>query len=91
MKTDVFGVAKLRLLDESGKIEATRASGAAVSAGKGTMHDLMTVYEERTKANADLKPGSITAKLVALKKLRKTWPGLESLKPSQVSPSAVMD
>jgi hypothetical protein len=81
LETDVFPVAKLRLADEAQKVERMRGSRAAVEAGKGTMGDLMRNYEERTRANNELKPASIVSRLVALKKIRKTWPELEGLKP----------
>jgi integrase len=51
----------------------------------------MRVYEERSKANPDLKPATITSRLVALGKLRKTWPELDGMKPTQVTPRAVLD
>lgn len=89
LKTDVFTVAKLRLADHAGRIEAQRAGSGMVAAGKGTVGDLMLVYEARSLANTELKPSSITSRLVALKKIRKTWPELAGLKPSQVSHSAV--
>jgi integrase len=91
LETDVFSVAKLRVLDEAAKIAALRSSTANVTAGKGTVADLISVYETRSAANSELKPASLTARSVALKKLKKTWPGIESLKPSQVTPSAIAD
>ncbi len=91
LKTDVFSVAKLRVGDEAAKIEALRQSASNVTAGKGTLADLIAVYETRNRENNDLKPASITARAVALKKLKKTWPRLESLKAAQVSPAAVAE
>ena len=91
LDTDVFSVAKLRLGVEAAKIEARRGRSAAVASGAGTMGDLMALYAERTQASTDLKPSSISARLVALKKLQKTWPGLAALKPTQVSRAAVND
>jgi hypothetical protein len=41
LDTDVFPVAKLRLNDEAAKIGHQRSSAAAVTAGSGTMQDLM--------------------------------------------------
>jgi integrase len=90
LDTDVFSVAKLRLTDEASKVGRRRGSRNAVETGAGTVGDLMAVYEERTKANADLRPTSIASRLVALKKVRKTWPGLAALKPSQVTHPAVV-
>ncbi|HWA08906.1 MAG TPA: site-specific integrase [Opitutaceae bacterium] len=91
LDTDVFTVAKLRLNDEASKIERMRGSKAAVNAGGGTMADLIRVYEERCKTNTDLAASSVEARLVALKKVLKTWPELAGMKPPQVSPSAVAD
>lgn len=91
LDTDVFTVAKLRLGDESAKIERQRNSRASVVAGSGAMGDLMAIYEERTRAHAELKPSSITARLVALKKVRKTWPDLELKKPQSVTSAAVAE
>src|SRR5688572_1285742 len=69
LDTDVFTVAKLRLNDEAAKIEKLRGSHNAVTAGKGVVGDFIAVYVQRTDANADLKPASKVARLVALKKL----------------------
>jgi integrase len=38
-----------------------------------------------------LKPASVSARLVALKKLQKTWSGIDSLAPKQITPAAVFD
>jgi hypothetical protein len=61
LNTDVFSVAKLRVADEATKIEKLRDSSSAVVAGSGTVGDLMRVYEERSKANPDLNPATLTA------------------------------
>lgn len=91
LETDVFSVAKLRLADKAAEIEALRRSGKAVTAGSGTVGDLMAVYQQRTNSDTELKPASITARLVALKKLHKTWPELAGLKPLQVTTPAVAE
>lgn len=49
LKSDVFSVAKLKILDEAAKVEAFRQSGAAATAGKGTLGDLINVYEQGVK------------------------------------------
>jgi hypothetical protein len=90
LDTNVFTVAKLRLNDEAAKIERRRACGTAVSSGNGTVGDFMEVYEDRTRKDPDLKPSSILARLVALKKIRKTWPELARLKASAVTEDAVV-
>jgi integrase len=91
LKTTVFTVAKLKLNDESRKIEKLRGSKAALGTAKGTVGDLMAVYEERVKGNEDLKPNSKKARLSGVTKLRRTWPELPSLKPAQVTPAAVAE
>ena len=90
LDTDVFSVAKLRMNQQAANIERHRESANLVQTGEGRIGDLMRVYEERTKANPDLKASSIQARLVALGKVRRTWPELEGLKPSQVTPRAVL-
>jgi len=91
LKTDVFTVAKLRLNDEAAKIERMRDTRAAVTAGTGTIGDLMRIYEATTTSDTELKPSSIAARLVALKKVQKTWPGIEGLKPSRITAEAVQE
>jgi integrase len=89
LDTDVFTVAKLRLNDEGAKIERRRGSITAVEAGTGTVADFIAIYKERSNAHSELKASSKTARMVALKKLRKTWPELETMKPAQVTSAAV--
>lgn len=89
LDTDVLSVAKLRLNDAASKIGRLRGSAAAVTAGAGTMLDLLVLYEESSKGHSELRPASITARLTALKKVRKTWPELAGMKPAQVTPGAV--
>ncbi|MEO6002588.1 MAG: site-specific integrase [Opitutus sp.] len=86
LDTDVFGVAKLRLSDESRAVEKQRGSRAAILSGECTVGDLMRSYEERTRDIPDdeLKPASKSARMVALQKIRKTWPDVEKLKPAQL-------
>jgi len=91
LKTDVFGVAKLRLADESAKIERTRGSAKSVEEGTGTVGDIITVYKARVDANSELRPASKARRHVALKKLLQTWPGIEKMKPSQITAPAVAD
>lgn len=91
LDTDVLSVAKLRLADKAAEMAKRRGSLANVEAGKATVGDLIAVYVARTKANSDLRPASVSARLVALKKLKKTWPDVEFLAPKQITPSAVFD
>ena len=91
LDTDVFTVAKLRLADKAADVEKIRGTVAHVAAGKATMGELMEVYTARTKTNPDLRPSTVASRLVSLKKLQKTWPGIEGLEPKQITPSAVFD
>jgi integrase len=93
LDTDVFSVAKLRLNDESRAIEKQRGSRTAVASGDCTVGDLMRRYEELTNEAPDdeLKPASKSARLVALQKIRKTWAGIEELKPTQVTQRDVIE
>ena len=91
LETDVFTVAKVRLAVEAGKIMQRRGNQSAVLAGSGTMADLMAVYATRSSANTELRPSSVKARLIALKKVQRTWPELAALKPAQVSHAAVVE
>jgi len=91
LDTDVFSVAKLRVADKAGEMEKMRGSAVRVEAGKALMGELMDVYTQRTKSNSDFQPGTISSRLVALKKLQKTWPGIESLEPRKITPSVIFD
>jgi integrase len=91
LDTDVLRVAKLRLPDQVKKMEGLRALQPNVSAGRASMAELMELYLARTHANADLKPSSIVARVTALKKIRKTWPGIQYLRPGQITPVAVQE
>ncbi len=91
LDTDVLSVAKLRLADKAGEIQKLRGTTANVTAGDATMHDLIEVYKTRTQANTDIKPATVTAYLGAVKRLLKTWPGIEALEPRQVRSPAVFD
>lgn len=89
-QTHVLSVARARKIEEDAKYERMRGSRRAVDSGECTVGQLMEAYEERTKV-ADLRPASITARLVGLKKVRKTWPEIARMKPAHVTPSAIMD
>lgn len=91
LDTDVLTVAKLRLADEVKKIELLRGSNQSVASGRGTVGDLIRIYEKRVKALTNIKPSSIDSRITALKKVIKTWPDLEQMKPRQVTPAAVWE
>jgi integrase len=91
LETDVFSVAKLRVADKAALVEKTRGAVAHVAAGKATMGELMDVYLARTESNPDFKPATVAARIVALKKLEKTWPELRFLEPKQITPTLIFD
>ncbi|MDD3181007.1 MAG: hypothetical protein PHQ04_11755 [Opitutaceae bacterium] len=68
LKTTVFSVAKLRLIDEAARIERLRTARHAVASGSATMGERMGAYAEQTRARTDTKEVSKTARIVALKK-----------------------
>ena len=89
LKTDVFSVAKLRLADESAKIERLRGAGRAMASGDCTMHDILEAYREQTNGRQDIKLSTKTAINDALRKILKTWPELarkEGIKPLNPAP-----
>lgn len=89
LDTDVLGVAKLRLAAELSKITALRDSRSSVEKGDANVGELMQVYRERTDANPDLEESSKESRKVALKKIVKTWPGIEGRAPKAITPAAV--
>ena len=89
LDTDVFSVAKLRIADEAARFQKVRGTVTEVAAGKATLGQLFDIYRQRSKANTDLRPASITARLTGIKKVLKTWPGIEDLEPRQITPAAV--
>lgn len=61
-----------------------------MEAGTATVGELMRAYEDRT-AEVITNPRTRAARLVAIEKIRKTWPALGIMKPSQVTPATVWD
>jgi len=91
LETDVLSVAKLRLADKAAEVEKLRGMVVSVEAGKATMRDLIEAFRARTQANTDIKPATVTAQLGAVKRLVKTWPGIEGLEPRQITTPAVFE
>ena len=89
--TDVLMVAKLRLADKASEVERIRGTAVNVETGKATIHDLIEAFKARAKANSDIKPATVTARLGAVKRVLRTWPGIEGLEPRQITTSAVFD
>jgi len=91
LETDVYSVAKLRVADKAEEMGKMRGSAVHVQSGKAIMGELMDVYEARTKENAEFRPSTVSSRLVALKKLKKTWPGIESIEPRKITPPAIFE
>ena len=91
LETDVLTVAKLRLGDKKAEIDKQRGTVAHVEAGKATMGELIETYLARTRANPDFKPATIAARETALKKLTKTWKGIELLEPKAITPPSIFE
>jgi integrase len=91
LDTDVLSVAKLRLNDKAAEVEKLRGTVTNVETGRATVGDLVEVFKTRTLANTDIKRGTVTARLGAVKRLLKTWPGLEGMEPRRITSSAVFD
>lgn len=79
LKTTVLTVAKLRLIDEQAKLEHQRQTQSALEGRDISLWQLSRIYEKRVMANADLAPKSKEARMDAVRRLFKTWPGLSSL------------
>jgi len=91
LRTDVFTVAKLRILDETKAINRLRAGRDSLNGGLCTMADLISTYRDRTEANVELKPSSKASRLVALRKIEKTWPRFASREPAEITAANVTD
>jgi integrase len=50
-----------------------------------TVRELIAVFRDRTLANADIRPATVKARLGAVKRILKTWPGLGDLAPTEVT------
>src|ERR1700734_308308 len=86
---DVFSVAKLRVAEEATKFEKIRGTVTDVATGKATMGQLIEVYRQQSKVNDDLASATVTARMGGVKRILKTWRGLEDLSPVQMTPAAV--
>ncbi|MGH8017207.1 MAG: tyrosine-type recombinase/integrase [Opitutaceae bacterium] len=91
LKTDVFEVAKLRLSERLSHVEKSRTASKAVRDGTGRIGELMTLYENRVNARVDIKAGTRKRHLEGVAYLRKTWPGVETLKPAAITKGAIID
>jgi hypothetical protein len=89
LDTTVLTVAKLRLADEVKEFEKLRTLEPNVAGGRATMGELMKIYQARTEANEDLKPSTKVSRETALKKIKKTWIGIEDKQPGAIKPTAV--
>jgi integrase len=70
-------------------VPTERRRGAAAAARRTGAW--VALFRVRTEANADIKPATAKARLGAVKRLLKTWPGIEGLNPRAITPEAVFD
>lgn len=89
--TNVRETADLRLAEKMAAARKTRHATAAVANGSGRMGELMTLLEVRIAGRTDMKPNSRRRQLESVAYIRKTWPGVELLKPSEITKGAVID
>jgi len=80
LDTDLLSVAKLRLADKVEEVQKLRGTVTNLEARTATMGDLIEAFKLRTRANTDIKPASVIARLGAVKRLLKTWPGIEGFR-----------
>lgn len=85
LDTDVFTVAKLRLVDESAKIEKRRGVAQSIASGDCLMSDLIEAYRAQTAGRTDIKEGTKARLNTAVGNLVKTWPELGRMKPQAVT------
>ncbi len=91
LKTSVFSIAKLRLIDEAAMVERLRGAARSVSDAAPTIGELIDLYRKQTQLRTDIKLSSKASRMTALGKITKTWPGLARMKPAQVSAAKVAE
>jgi len=91
LRTKVFSVARQRLLTELADGRRHRHAQMAAMDGRPVMGDLITVYQDMIEQRADLAPSTIKARLCALKRIGRTWPGIEQMDPRQITPERVQE
>lgn len=91
LDTDVWSVAKLRLVQERANIERMRQAGADVSAGSATVAQLVAIYRHRVAERPEIAAKTRIGALGALGTVLKTWDGFERLSPSLLTRRAVID
>lgn len=91
LKTDVFGVAELRMRKESSQSAQQRQAHAAVETGRATMGQLTEAYLAAVDAREDLKSSSKAARRHATARVRRTWPGFDELEPKDITPTSVVE
>ena len=76
LRTKSYSVAKLKLIDLRKAELKRRAAFSDLTTGKLDVGSLVIQYEERTQNDPDLKPSTVDARLKAVKRILKTWPGI---------------
>ncbi|HVW21223.1 MAG TPA: site-specific integrase [Opitutaceae bacterium] len=59
------------------------------TAAPGGMGELARIFRARTAADPDLRPATRQARLGALRRLLRTWPGIEARRPAEIAPAEV--
>jgi integrase len=78
LKTDSVMVAKLRLDDLQGRERKTAETRQEIAKGRMTFGDALSIYRERLKGNADLKPRTKSYYEERIRSLLKSWPELDA-------------
>lgn len=91
LRTTSLSVARLRLADFLKTAMQVRQSNKAVESGQFTMGDLIRIYRQRVEENLDFAEATKRARLSALKRVLKSWPGFEKLEPRQVTAAALFE
>jgi integrase len=57
----------------------------------GKMGDLIALFDSRSRSDPDLKPATLKARLGALKRLLKTWPGIAERPPGEIAAAEIFE
>ena len=79
LKTDRITVAKSRLADLEGRERKTAQNRQEIAKGKMTFGDALTIYRERIKGDAGLKPRTKSYYEERIRTLLKSWTDLERM------------
>jgi integrase len=87
LKTNKKTIAKLRLFEESAKIEKSRhVVGATLK-----MSDIYHVWRQRNQGDVDASEGTKTAREDHMKRIEKTWPELADKDPATIKLAEIFE